>query len=91
MKNLKSSHETLNTSWGTLKEKHEELKEAHNSLLAQEFKGKMSMGVECNILNISPCETNPSCSTSTTSCIIEEMSYDSLLLVKGPNMSTRGG
>jgi hypothetical protein len=43
--NLKTSHESLNISWGTLKEKHEELKEAHNSLLAQEVKGKMSMGV----------------------------------------------
>jgi FtsZ-binding cell division protein ZapB len=50
--NLKISHETLNTSWGTLKEKNEELKEAHNSLLALEVKGKMSMGVECNLLNI---------------------------------------
>jgi hypothetical protein len=78
--NLKISHETLNTLWGTLKEKHEELKEAHNSLLAQEVKGKMSMGVECNILNISPCATNPSCSTSTSSCISEDMSCDSLLL-----------
>jgi hypothetical protein len=55
--NLKISHETLNTSWGTLKDKHEELKEAHNSLLAQEVKGKISMGVECNILNISLCAT----------------------------------
>ena len=47
--NLKDSHDTLNTSWGILKEKHEELKEAHNSLLAQEVKGKMNMGVECDI------------------------------------------
>jgi hypothetical protein len=78
--NLKSSHETLNTSWGTLKEKHEELKEAQNSLLAQEVKGKMSMGVECNILNTSPCTSNPSFSTSTSSCISEDMSCDSLLL-----------
>jgi hypothetical protein len=78
--NLKISHETLNTSWGTLKEKHEELKEAHNSLPAQEVKGKMSMGVECNILNISACAANPSCSTSTSSCISEDMSFDSLLL-----------
>jgi hypothetical protein len=78
--NLKISHETLNTSWGTLKEKHEELKEAHNSLLAQEVKGKMSMSVECNILDISPFTTNPSCSTSTSSCISEDMSCDSLLL-----------
>jgi hypothetical protein len=78
--NLKTSHETLNTSWETLKEKHEELKEAHNSLLAQEVKGKVSMGVECNILNTSPCSYNPSCSTSTSSCISEDMSYDSLLL-----------
>jgi hypothetical protein len=66
--------------WGTLKEKHEELKEAHNYLLAQEVKVKMSMGVECNILNISPCATNPSCSTNTSSCISEDMSCDSLLL-----------
>jgi hypothetical protein len=78
--NLKISHETLNTSWGTLKETHEELKEAHNSLLAQEVKGKMSMGVECNILNISPCATNTSYNTSTSSCISEDMSFDSLLL-----------
>jgi hypothetical protein len=78
--NLKTSHETFNTSWGTVKEKHEELKEAHNSLLAQKVKGKMSMGVECNILNTSPCTTNPSCSTSTSSCISEDMSCDSLLL-----------
>jgi hypothetical protein len=78
--NLKISHETLNTSWGTLKEKHKELKEAHNSLLAQKVKGKMSMGVECNILNISPCAANPSCSTSISSCISEDMSCDSLLL-----------
>jgi hypothetical protein len=78
--NLKISHETLYTSWGPLKDKHEEFKEAHNSLLAQEVKGKMSMGVKCNILNISPCATNPSCSTSTSSCIIEDMSRDSLLL-----------
>jgi hypothetical protein len=78
--NLKISHETLNTSWGTLKEKHEELKEAHNSLLAQEVKVKMSMGVECNILNISPCATNSSCSTSTSSCINEDISGDCLLL-----------
>jgi uncharacterized iron-regulated protein len=67
--NLKTSHETINTSWGTLREKHKELKEAHNSLLAQEVKGKMSMGVECNILNTSPCTSNPSCSTSTSSCM----------------------
>jgi hypothetical protein len=78
--NFKTSHETLNTSWGTLKEKHEELKEAHNSLLAQEVKEKMSMGVECNILNTYPCTSNPSCSTSTSSCISEDMSCDSLLL-----------
>jgi hypothetical protein len=78
--NLKTSHETLNISWETLKDKHEELKEAHNSLLAQEVKGKMSMSVECNILNTSPCSSNPSCSTSTSSCISEDMSYDSLLL-----------
>jgi hypothetical protein len=65
---------------GTLKEKHEELKEAHNSLFAQEVKGKMSMGVECNILNTSPCTFNPSCSTSTSSCISEDMSCDSFLL-----------
>jgi hypothetical protein len=38
------------------------------------------MGVECNILNSSPCSSNPSCSTSTSSCIGEDMSYDSLLL-----------
>jgi hypothetical protein len=50
--------------------KHEELKETHNSLLAQEVKGKMSMGVECNILNISPCATNPSCSTSTNLALV---------------------
>jgi hypothetical protein len=67
--NLKTSHEILNTSWGTLEEKHEELKKAHNSPLAQEVKGKMSMGVECNILNTSPCTSNPSCSTSTSSCM----------------------
>jgi hypothetical protein len=78
--NLKTSHETLNTSWGTLKEKHEELKEAHNSLLAQEVKGKMSTCVECNMLNTSPCTSNPSCTTSTSSCISEDMSCDSLLL-----------
>jgi hypothetical protein len=65
--NHKTSHETLNISWETLKDKHEELKEAHNSLLAQEAKGEMSMGVECNILNTSPCSPNPSCSTSTSS------------------------
>jgi hypothetical protein len=81
--NLKIFHKTLNTSWGTLKEKHEELKEAHNSLLAQEVKGKMSMGVECNILNTSSCTSNPSCSTSTGSCISEDMSCDSLLLENG--------
>jgi hypothetical protein len=40
----------------------------------------MSMGVECNILNTSPCSSNPSCSTSTSSCISEYMSCDSLLL-----------
>jgi hypothetical protein len=78
--NLNISHETLNTSWGTLKGKHEELKEAHNSLLAQEIKGKMSMGVECSIFNISSCATNPSYSTSTSSYISEDMSCDSLLL-----------
>jgi hypothetical protein len=78
--NLKISHETLNTSWETLKEKHEELKEAHNSLRAQEVKGKISMGVECNILNTSPCSPNSSCSTSISSCISEDMSYDTLLL-----------
>jgi hypothetical protein len=78
--NLKISHETLNTSWGTLKEKNEELKEAHNYLFAQEVEGKMGMGVECNILNISPYTTNPSCSISTSSCISEDMSCDSLLL-----------
>jgi hypothetical protein len=78
--NLKTSHETLNISWETLKEKHEDLKEAHNSLLAQEVKGKMSMGVPCNILNTSPCSSNPSCITSTSSCISEDISYDSLLL-----------
>jgi hypothetical protein len=78
--NLKISHKTLNTSWGTLKEKHEELKEAHNSLLTQLVKGKMSMGVECNILNNSPCATNSPCSTSTSSCISEDISCDSLLL-----------
>jgi hypothetical protein len=66
--------------WGTLKEKPEELKEAHNSLIAQEVKGKMSMGVECNILNISSCATNPSYSTCTSSCISKDMSCDSLLL-----------
>jgi phage shock protein A len=65
--NLKTSHETLNISWETLKDKHEKLKEAHNSLLAREVKGKMSMGVECNILNTSPCSSNPSCSTRTSS------------------------
>jgi hypothetical protein len=79
--NLKTSYETINTSWGTLKEKHEELNEAHNSLLAQEVKGKMSMGVECNIFNTSPCTSNPSCSTSTSSCISEDLSCDSLLLL----------
>jgi hypothetical protein len=78
--NLKISHETLNTSWGTLKEKHEELKEAHNSLFAQEVKRKMSMGVECNTLNISPCATNSSCSRSTSSCTSEYISCNSLLL-----------
>jgi hypothetical protein len=52
--NFKISHETLNTLWGTLKEMHEELKEAHNSLLAQEVKGKMSVDVDCNIVNVSP-------------------------------------
>jgi hypothetical protein len=78
--NLKICHETLNTSWGTLKEKHEELKEAHNSLLAQVVKGKMSMDIECNILNNSPCATNSPCSTSTRSCISEDISCDSLLL-----------
>jgi hypothetical protein len=77
---LQNSFVELNTSWVTLKEKHEELKEANNSLLAQEVKGKMSMGVECNILNISPCTTNPSYSTCTSSCISEDMSCDSLLL-----------
>jgi hypothetical protein len=30
----------LNTSWGTLNEKHEELKEAQNSIIAHEVKGK---------------------------------------------------
>jgi hypothetical protein len=79
-KNLKTSHESLNILLRTLKEKHEELKEAHNSLLAQEVKGKMSMGVECKILNTFPCSSNPSCSTSTSSCISEDMSCDSLLL-----------
>jgi hypothetical protein len=78
--NIKISHETLNTSWGTLKEKHEELNKAHNSLLVQEVKGKMSMSVECNILNISSCGTNPSCSRRTSSCISEDMPCDSLLL-----------
>jgi hypothetical protein len=78
--NLKTSHETLNISWETLKEKHEERKEAHNSLLAQEVKGKMSMGVECNILNTSPCSSTPPCSTSTISCISEDISCDSLVL-----------
>jgi hypothetical protein len=78
--NLNTSHETLNISWETLKDKHEELKKAHNSLLAQEVKRKMSMGVECNILNTSLCTSNPSYSTTTRSCISEDMSYDSLLL-----------
>jgi hypothetical protein len=36
------------------------------------------MGVECNILNISACSSNPSCSTSSS--ISEDMSCDSLLL-----------
>jgi hypothetical protein len=40
----------------------------------------MSMGVEYNILNTSPCATSPSYSTSTSSCISEDMSCDSLLL-----------
>jgi hypothetical protein len=31
------------------------------------------MGVECNILNISPCATN-------SSCISDDMSFDSLFL-----------
>jgi hypothetical protein len=68
--NLKISHKTLNTSWGTLKEKHEELKEAHNSLLTQLVKGKMSMGVECNILNNSPCATNSPCSTALALALV---------------------
>jgi hypothetical protein len=50
------------------------------SLLAQEVKGKMSMGVECNILNTSPCTSNPSYSRRTSSRISEDMCCDYLLL-----------
>ena len=82
--NLKDSHDTLNTSWGILKEKHEKLEEAHNSLLAQ-VKGKMSMGVECDSVkdnSCMSCSTNPSCSTSTSSCISDGNPCDTSLLLK---------
>jgi hypothetical protein len=44
------------------------------------------MGVECGISNISSCATNPSCSTSTSSSISEDISCDSSLLLENESL-----
>jgi hypothetical protein len=80
---LQASYEELKTSHENLKETHEKLEEAHNTLLAHENKAKLSVGVSCELINEKYCAstfTNPFCSSSDLSCLIDESCDKSLLL-----------
>jgi hypothetical protein len=61
------------------------LEEAHNTLLAQENKATLSIGVNCDLINdkcYASSSTNPSCSSSDFSCSSNRPSCDESLIVK---------
>jgi hypothetical protein len=82
---LNDAHESLKVSHEDLKETHEKLVEAHNSCLAHENKSKVSIGTSCDILNnlsCAPSSSKPSSSSSNVSCVIDDFTCDTTLLVE---------
>jgi hypothetical protein len=80
---LQASYEDLNTSHENLKETHEKLEEVHNTLLADENKAILSVGVSCDLIGEKCCGstfTNLSCSSSDLSSLSDESCDKSLLL-----------